>query len=327
MRRPGPDVTICVPAHQSQDLVSETLKSIARQTHARLAVLVSVDASTDGTEEACRAFESDRRFRIVVQPRRLGWVSNVNFLLDRVRSDFFVILPHDDLIAADYVETLRAAALAEPQAIVTYSDAQNFGDSSQARSVTGLEGPLSERVRALLVSDWIGGPWRGLTRSSILRDGVRMVDNSFEGYGADALWSLTLLCRGPFERVPRRLYRKRIDPGGRSLVQTWQRRSLQERFARWAEHSAACLRVIGDASASDEERLRLVLVQIARALETGPGASKRGRPYDQQRREELVMLAVLAARSLGIGELSTDALLSLRAERPLWKAISALAEH
>ena len=320
-------MTVCVPAYQSEDLVSETLASVAGQTHERIRVLVSVDASSDRTAEACRAYERDRRFRVFVQPLRLGWVANINFLLERVRSDFFLILPHDDLIAEDYVEALRAAALGVPQAIVAYADAQDFGESSQVRSIPGLDGPLNERVRTLLVDRWTGGPWRGLTRASVLRAGVRMVDNSFEGFGADALWALTLLCRGPFERVPRGLYRKRVEPGGRSLVQTWQQRSLEERFARWAEHSGACLRAIGEADASDEVKLRLVVVQVARALETGPGASRRTRPDDQQRREELVMLAVLAARSLGIGELSSQALLALRNERPLWKAISALREQ
>jgi glycosyltransferase involved in cell wall biosynthesis len=61
---PGADVTICVPAYQSEGFVADTLAAVARQTHERIRVLVSVDASSDGTEAACRVFESDRRFRV-----------------------------------------------------------------------------------------------------------------------------------------------------------------------------------------------------------------------------------------------------------------------
>lgn len=325
MRNQDADVTICVPAYQSEEFVADTLAAVARQTHARIRVLVSVDASSDGTEATCRAFESDLRFRVFVQPSRLGWVGNTNFLLDRVRSDFHLILPHDDQITDDYVETLRAAALGTPDAIVAYGDIQTFGLSEHVRSTPGLGGPLVARVRTLLASPTGGVPFRGLTRSRVLGRGLRMIDNTFGGFGAARLWALQLLCLGPFEHVARPLYRRWIRADPNSVVNTWGVGSREQQLAAWAEHCAACLRIVAGARGPDRERFRLVLVQTARMLGTGPGARQRARPDDPARREELVMLATQAARSLGMGELSAAELVSVRDDRELWESIATFS--
>jgi glycosyltransferase involved in cell wall biosynthesis len=99
-----------VPVYEAEDFIAETLTAVEHQPHARLPVLVSVDASSDGTAEVSRQFEHDRRFTVHVQPERLGWIANINVLLDRVETDFFFIMPHDDLIEPGYVKALRRAA-------------------------------------------------------------------------------------------------------------------------------------------------------------------------------------------------------------------------
>jgi hypothetical protein len=153
-----------------------------------------------------------------------------------------------------------------------------------------------------------------------------MADSGFGGYGEPRLWALRLLCRAPFAHVPRRLYRRRIRDDPRSLVQGWQAREREERLAGWTDHSARCLRVLADADTGDEDRVRLVLLQTVAALDSGVGASSRRRPNDEQRRAELLMLATLVARSLGIGELSSESLRSLWDDDSLWRAAASIGE-
>ena len=83
-----------------------------------LRVLVSVDGSSDGgrCREACEPFAADPRFRIVAQPRRLGWVGNCNWLIGRVETPFFALLPHDDLLHERYVERLLGELRSRPRA-------------------------------------------------------------------------------------------------------------------------------------------------------------------------------------------------------------------
>src|SRR5688572_9092751 len=97
-------ITVCVPVWNGASFVAETLECVRRQTQTDLRVLISDDHSDDDSAAVCQTFESDSRFEVVVQPERLGWVGNVNWLLKRVDTPFGCILPHDDLITPDYLE-------------------------------------------------------------------------------------------------------------------------------------------------------------------------------------------------------------------------------
>lgn len=86
------DVSICIPAWQSEGIVERALRCASGQTHAGLRILVSVDHSTDATAAVCNAYaHQDRRVEVHVQEERLGWAGNVNFLLDKVDTEFFFI--------------------------------------------------------------------------------------------------------------------------------------------------------------------------------------------------------------------------------------------
>jgi glycosyltransferase involved in cell wall biosynthesis len=155
------DVTVCVPAFEAEAFVGDCLEAARSQTHERIAVHVSVNASADATEAVCREFESDSRFRVHVHRQRLGWVGNVNFPLDRVETDLFCILPHDDLLEPDYVAVLRDALATAPDAVVAYADVATFGAVRELRSVPGLDAPLVKRALALLASPTEGVPFAG----------------------------------------------------------------------------------------------------------------------------------------------------------------------
>ena len=69
------------------------------------------------------------RVRIVVQPRRLGWVKNTAAVLAGAseQAEFVCVQPHDDLVETDYLATLLDAARDHPHAAVVFSDLATFG--------------------------------------------------------------------------------------------------------------------------------------------------------------------------------------------------------
>ena len=69
-------ITACVPVYNASAFVRETLESIATQTFSDIQVLISIDQSTDNSEEICRSFCSDKRFRVITHGERQGWVKN-----------------------------------------------------------------------------------------------------------------------------------------------------------------------------------------------------------------------------------------------------------
>ena len=95
-------VTICVPVYNGRAFVGETLGSIQRQGYKNWTVLISDDRSDDGSAEVCRNFTPDPRFSLCVQPVRLGWIENCNWLLRHADSELVCLVSHDDLLEPDH---------------------------------------------------------------------------------------------------------------------------------------------------------------------------------------------------------------------------------
>ena len=61
-------ISVIVPIHNSQLYLEECLSSIKNQRFTDIEVLMINDASTDRSEEICKAFEEkDQRFRLITQ--------------------------------------------------------------------------------------------------------------------------------------------------------------------------------------------------------------------------------------------------------------------
>ena len=70
------EVTVCIPAWQAEPFIDRTLGCARKQTHSRLRILVSIDASDDATAEICQAHAeldpADHRVRAKGKAG-LGW--------------------------------------------------------------------------------------------------------------------------------------------------------------------------------------------------------------------------------------------------------------
>ncbi|MFZ5791295.1 MAG: glycosyltransferase family 2 protein [Pseudomonadota bacterium] len=239
----SPAITVCIPAYQAEPFLAETLASVRQQSHRDLKVLVSVDRSGDGTAAIARHFaQEDPRFEVLVQAERLGWLGNVNHLLDRVATPFFSILPHDDLLQPVYFERLLQRLDAAPEAVAAYSDIERFGLNQGRTGAPLLAGPSFERALAFLGGPLHALPFRGLVRSQALARGLRLRDYGFDGFFTDQLWVFELLCLGPCLALPEPLYRKRVRAG--SVVRGWERWPSERKAAAWQAHLEALLRAI-----------------------------------------------------------------------------------
>ena len=92
-----PLVSIGVPIYRGERFLAETLHCIEAQTYRDFCVLMSLDGPDPACEAICRPFLDDSRFRLVVQPRRLGWVGHFNWLLSQAEGDFWYYHQQDDL--------------------------------------------------------------------------------------------------------------------------------------------------------------------------------------------------------------------------------------
>lgn len=224
-------VTICLPAYNAADVIAETLQSISVQTYRNIRVLISLDPSDDGTDEACRPFLADPRFSLIRQPTRLGWPGNVNYLLDQVRSNYYFMIFHDDLIEPDYVARLMRCLRRSPQTLCAYPLLKHFGHQPSDTSVVSLEGGRFERALGFFSQPLNSVPIRGLTRTRALRRGLRLRELGTGGFLAETLYCFELALLGNCKRVGRAVYRSRYRPN--SVSKGWHVWNDERKRAGW----------------------------------------------------------------------------------------------
>ena len=204
-----PRVVACMPTWNAECFVQETLESVAAQTYPNFEVLVSDDASADATPAICERFAAtDPRFRVIRQPRRLGWIGNANLLLQTVRGQYCFFAFHDDPLQPTYVARLVEALQANRRAVLAFTDIRS---RDRVDSYCELEGVSDrvERARRLIRKRglwWI--PNRGLFRSEAATRIGGMRRHLAGEYKADWPWLLHLALLGEFVRVGEPLIEK-----------------------------------------------------------------------------------------------------------------------
>jgi glycosyltransferase involved in cell wall biosynthesis len=109
-----PLVSIGVPTFNRAGTLTRTLESALGQSYRRLEVVVSDNASSDGTREICERYAAeDRRVRYLRQGENVGPTANFNTLFAECQGDFVMMLADDDWIDRDYVAECVASLIAD----------------------------------------------------------------------------------------------------------------------------------------------------------------------------------------------------------------------
>ena len=274
-----PRICVGVPAWRGADYVAETLESVLRQRGVGLTIVVSVDGADEASAAACRPFLADPRVTLLVQPRRLGWVRNSSAALTAAAAhgaDYACLQPHDDVLEDDYLAALLAAAAANPDAAVVFSDIQSFGTHDAVIRQATVAGSPFERQIGLLRDHFNAVAFRGLTRVSALRSILPMAGNPCDDFAADTVWMARQALVGDLVRVPQALYRKRYHANNAHMQ--WFAWSYERRMTAWIRH---CLDMLAEAlKASKTPSERRMLHRVARMRLLEPATSTCPYPQD-----------------------------------------------
>jgi glycosyltransferase involved in cell wall biosynthesis len=97
-------VAIGIPVYNGSNYLAAAIDSLLAQSYGDFDLLISDNASTDDTEEICRAFaQKDRRIRYIRQPKNVGAAANHNLLVQMTDSPYFKWAAHDDLLAPGFL--------------------------------------------------------------------------------------------------------------------------------------------------------------------------------------------------------------------------------
>ncbi len=103
----APRLSIGLPVYNGETYLIESLDSLFSQSYEDFELIISDNASTDGTADICRRYaKQDPRIHFIRQSRNIGLAPNHNFVFQEARGELFKWASHDDLYARD----LKAAS-------------------------------------------------------------------------------------------------------------------------------------------------------------------------------------------------------------------------
>lgn len=263
----GPLVTIGVPVFQGQDDLPITLECLRTQTYTNLDILISVDAADHISAQACEPFlRDDPRFRMHIQPSRLGWAGNTDWTMRERRGAFYIFQQHDDQVSPTYVADLVETALRYPDAAICYAEMHSSGITSQImRGVPLLGDPMERVLTCLKFMDHTA--FRGLIRGTALArtSGLLLSEfDPFDSYGTEMRFLMELALVGEFRFVPGPIYYKRLH--GANLFLKREKWPEHKKQLAWACLCAWVVEVVAVAGRSEAERRRMFDMVLDRFL-------------------------------------------------------------
>jgi len=91
-------VTVAIPTFNRIDLLKRALASALAQNYKNIEIIVSDNASTDGTNEYLRSLD-DRKVKVFLNEKNLGMVPNWDRCLMEARGEYFLLMSDDDKFA------------------------------------------------------------------------------------------------------------------------------------------------------------------------------------------------------------------------------------
>lgn len=107
MKASVPKVSIGMPVYNGEKTICDSLDSLLAQTFQDFEIIISDNASVDGTAGICQKYcARDARIRYIRQPENRGAVANFQFVLDQAKGEYFMWAAADDMWSSNWLETL-----------------------------------------------------------------------------------------------------------------------------------------------------------------------------------------------------------------------------
>src|SRR5690606_17721281 len=218
-----PHVSIGLPVRNGERHLVQAVRSVLGQSYEAIELVISDNASVDGTEEICRELaRSDPRIRYHRQPHDIGPVANFGVVLRQARGTYFRWIGDDDWLTPTYVARCVAVLEEDPGLILVTTQQGHVGpdgtvltarfDAGRLRSARAVD-RFAEMLRLLNESPLLLDPLYGMLRRERV---VRLPRPTmlFE----DQVLAARLALAGPFGHVAEILSYRRTSPYPRPAV-------------------------------------------------------------------------------------------------------------
>jgi glycosyltransferase involved in cell wall biosynthesis len=215
-------LTVGLPVRNGAQYLPRAIETLLSQHFGDFELLISDNASTDGTADVCSEYAKlDARIRYVRQATNIGGAQNFTYLLRDARTPLFAWAAHDDEWAPEFLKTCVGLLELNPLAAIAYSAYQPvdlFGEpfGPPIRPV-GWEGGRAVDRWSLAIREWgVHAAIYGVMRTSLAQETRGLLDF----VSADLVFMAELLMLGSLVTSPEPLHRKRMY-GDRHYVPAW----------------------------------------------------------------------------------------------------------
>ena len=200
-----PNVSIGLPVRNGEEYLRTAIDSLLAQDYRDFELIISDNASTDGTSRICQEYaRSDPRIRFHQIDANVGAAENFNRTFRLSSGTYFMWAAHDDRWHPSYISRCIAALERSPAAVLCASSIRFIDESGVEIDVASLGPLIGEYNRLHTVSLGLVERVRELTKTInwytlyglIRADALRQTSLIRDAYGADVLLLMELLLLG-----------------------------------------------------------------------------------------------------------------------------------
>jgi GT2 family glycosyltransferase len=243
----SPLITVAFPLFRSAPFVENVAANIDRLGWPNLEVLIS---DRHGLDDALvrleQRYAADSRVTIIRRTDGADWVTHYNDLIRTARGEYFCWMPHDDMYADGYIESLARALTGTPDALIAFG-AMRSEDCGRPPAVTHVapppiahDAPWSPLEVVHLHMTWeLTCLVRGLVRRERVLTAGLLLPRTHQLVFADVCWAFAIALSGRAVFVPASICSKRYYASGASAL--W-RFGVRQALSEWWTMSRALWR-------------------------------------------------------------------------------------
>ena len=209
----SPRLTVGLPVYNGENYLAESLDALLGQSYEDFELIISDNASTDGTADICRRYEKqDSRVRYIRQPRNIGLAPNHNFVVEQARGELFKWASHDDLYARDLLGRCVDALDEYPQVVLAHSWTAMIDSSGAVTKRSSTRWPRTPRGRRSVSGACCSTTGATTSTASSGPSVLRRTPLHDSYHHSDRTIVAEISLHGPFYQVPDWLYFRRDHP-------------------------------------------------------------------------------------------------------------------
>ena len=249
-----------MPVYNGAKYIRAAVDSLLAQTFADFELIISDNASTDGTETICREYAArDRRVRYTRQNENYGPFLNFKFVMDKAFGEYFMWAAADDVWDLRYIEALlpvsaRYQCLAFGLVQTIDADGKKLMHPANCRKFEFSGSRFVRRFKFYMAPGFMGkaNPIYGLFPTASLKAiGLSVLGSGIPG--SDTIFLYNLLSGMEIRHAGNVFAYKRLHAGclGRGPDPRTGKFDLWERltdFMKWTVFSAGTMQYIRESS-------------------------------------------------------------------------------